>query len=369
VGNDAGSKWRFAYYQVGPSAIATNAFSRKVGIEAVTLPPPSGETITRGVSYAPEFSCFPFKVLLGLLLQGIDRGVNVFVVPTGTSVNACQLADFGMAQKYILKRTGYDVDIILLDGILPNKVLESFRNYKPDISLRQVSEGLIVAAQKLSLLERVADRSRDIYLSAGKKKAEGFYRAWTRKVDGTDSILDLYALGGEMEAEWGAYPTAEPGKFPRIAVIGDIYSINERMINNNIFERLCDLNVYPENGMKLSMLFIAGIGFDAEDQALSRKARKYLRHNIGGFARDTVKSAIRYAGMGYDGLIHIYPFGCMAEVAVRNILPRIGEDCGIPILHLPIDEQSGDAGFTTRIEAFVDLIDIRRRKAKIAANG
>ncbi len=353
-------KTRYAFYQVGTSAIATNAFARRIGIDAVTLPSPNLETITKGVSLAPEFSCFPFKVLLGLLMQGIDRGANVFVVPVSRSVSSCQLADFGMAQKYILLRTGRDFDIILLDTIRPDRVVESFRKYRKGITLIHVTEGLVIAAQKLLLLEGVEDRYRDIYLSARKRKAEDFRRRWTSAIDGTDSILDLHSLGRRMEEECKGYPKADAGSLLRIAVIGDIYSINEKLINNNVFERLCDLNVYSENGIQLRMLFDTGIRAAPEELALSCKAREYLRHDIGGFALETVKSAIRYAEKGYDGLLHIYPFSCMPEVVVRNILPKIGADYGIPILNLPIDEQTGDAGFTTRVEAFVDLIGFRR---------
>jgi predicted nucleotide-binding protein (sugar kinase/HSP70/actin superfamily) len=356
-------KTRYAFYQVGTSAIATNAFARRIGIEAVTLPSPNLDTITKGVSLSPEFSCFPFKVLLGLLMQGIDRGANVFVVPVSRSVSSCQLADFGMAQKYILRRTGHDFDIILLDTIRPDRVLESFRKYNKNITLIHVSEGLVIAAQKLLLLEAVENRYRDIYLSARKQKAETFRLKWTREIDGTDSILDLYALGRRMEEECGAYPETDAGGRLKIAVIGDIYSINEKIINNNIFERLCDLNVYSENGIQLRRLFDTGIRTAPEDLALSSKAREYLRHDIGGFALDTVKSAIRFAEKGYDGLVHIYPFSCMPEVVVRNILPMIGADYDIPILNLPIDEQTGDAGFTTRVEAFVDLIEFRRSRS------
>ena len=42
------------------------------------------------------------------------------------------------------------------------------------------------------------------------------------------------------------------------------------------------------------------------------------------------------------------------------------EDCEIPILPLILDEQTGRAGYITRIEAFVDLM--RRRKRKLNKN-
>ena len=228
---------RFAFYQVGNSAIATDAFARKIGVETVALPSPNRETILKGVSCSPEFSCYPFKVLLGLLMQGIDRGANVFVVPYGKSVSACQLADFGMAQKYILRRTGHEFEIILFDSVRPNQVLDSFRRHRKEITLAEVYEGLIVAGQKLLLLESLEDRYRDIYLSARKRKAEAFRLRWTREIDRTDSILELYALGKDMGSEHEGYPKVDYGSLLKIAVIGDIFSINERIINNGIFER------------------------------------------------------------------------------------------------------------------------------------
>jgi hypothetical protein len=351
---------RYAFYQVGTSAIATNAFAKRIGVETVTLPSPSLETISKGVSLSPEFTCFPFKVLLGLLAQGIERGVDVFVVPAARSISACQLGDFGMAQKYILGRTGRNLGILLLETIRPDRVLESFRERGSDVTLMSVSEGLFLAGQKLLLLDGMEDHCRDIYLSENKQAAEAFRARWTREIDGSGSILDLYALGRRMEEDRDRHPKADFGRMLKIAVIGDLYSINEKILNNGIFERLCGLGVFPENGIRLRSLFSGGIPTSAEELALSFTAREYLRHDIGGFALDTVKSAIRYAEKGFDGLVHIYPFSCMPEVVVRNILPKIGADYGIPVLNLPIDEQTGDAGFTTRVEAFVDLIDFRR---------
>ena len=66
---------------------------------------------------------------------------------------------------------------------------------------------------------------------------------------------------------------------------------------------------------------------------------------------------------GADGIIHLSPFTCMPEIMSQNIFPAMRENCDIPILALIMDEQTGRAGYITRIEAFVDLM--RRRKRKI----
>jgi len=96
-----------------------------------------------------------------------------------------------------------------------------------------------------------------------------------------------------------------------------------------------------------------------------KKSKKYLRHDIGGLATMTIAHAIKYAEEGYDGLIQIYPFTCMPETVVRSIIPKVGKDYNIPILYLPIDEQTGDAGFATRIDAFIDLLKMRKEKKAV----
>ena len=76
-------------------------------------------------------------------------------------------------------------------------------------------------------------------------------------------------------------------------------------------------------------------------------------------------SDVAYANeRGIDGIIHISPFTCMPEIMSQNIFPAMRENCDIPILPLIMDEQTGKAGYLTRLEAFVDLM--RRRKRKLA---
>lgn len=63
----------------------------------------------------------------------------------------------------------------------------------------------------------------------------------------------------------------------------------------------------------------------------------------------------------YDGIIHVVPFTCMPEVIAQNIMPSTKEE--IPVLTLLCDKQMGKAGMLTRIEAFVDLLERKRRRA------
>ena len=49
----------------------------------------------------------------------------------------------------------------------------------------------------------------------------------------------------------------------------------------------------------------------------------------------------------------------------QNIFPKMREDTNLPILTLIMDEQTGRAGYNTRLEAFVDLMRRKKMKTKI----
>ena len=67
------------------------------------------------------------------------------------------------------------------------------------------------------------------------------------------------------------------------------------------------------------------------------------------------------AEKGFDGLVHVKSAGCTPEIEIMPVLQRIGADFKIPILYLTYDSQDGDAGLQTRIEAFYDMIEMRKK--------
>lgn len=350
-----------SFFHLGDAYIAAKVFGKKFGLNVLDLPKPNQATVSKGISMSPEFACFPFKVILGSYADALDRGADVLMTTAGTSITSCQVADYAFAQKNILKRNGYKFEMITIEGYSPKIMQKNFKPICPNLSLTQISEAVVLFSQKMLILEDIDVCYRNIYITAQKKEAEKFRKKWLYHLDKTDSIIDLYMMSNKIKNEFQKYPSIDTD-LPRIAVIGDIHSINEDYINNKIFERLMDLKTIPEKSIHTSFLIKDKFGINIEDSILKQKTKKFLKHNIGGYAQHTLVKAIKYAEEGYDGLIHIYPFNCMPETVIRSILPSIADEYHIPILYLPIDEQTGDAGFTTRIEAFVDLIKMKRAR-------
>ena len=92
-------------------------------------------------------------------------------------------------------------------------------------------------------------------------------------------------------------------------------------------------------------------------------AKDYMKRPIGGECIETIGDTVYAAKNGIDGVIHLLPFSCMPEIVSQNILNKVSKNEEIPVLSLVLDEQTGKAGYITRIEAFIDLI--KRRRIKI----
>ena len=157
-----------------------------------------------------------------------------------------------------------------------------------------------------------------------------------------------------------------------VDITGEIYLVCDKFSNQDIVKELGKMGVETRKSLTVSgflkdaiipKLFRKG---ETHLQRANRLAKPYLMRDIGGDALECV-SDVAYADQrGVDGIIHISPFTCMPEIMSQNIFPAMRENCDIPILPLIMDEQTGKAGYLTRLEAFVDLM--RRRKRKLAAD-
>ncbi len=92
-----------------------------------------------------------------------------------------------------------------------------------------------------------------------------------------------------------------------------------------------------------------------------------LRYEIGGYTKESVCFAASTGLRGYDGAIQIFPAGCMPEIVGRAVLSRVSEETGLLVMSLICDEMSAEAGYLTRIEAFVDML--QHKKNKVAKGG
>ncbi|MDP7470553.1 MAG: CoA protein activase, partial [Dehalococcoidia bacterium] len=90
-------------------------------------------------------------------------------------------------------------------------------------------------------------------------------------------------------------------------------------------------------------------------------ARPYLSRDVGGDGWESVGEKVFHSNH-WDGMVHLAPFTCLPEIVAQNIFPATPG--GLPVLTILCDEQTGKPGMVTRLEAFVDLLWQRKRKAR-----
>ena len=56
------------------------------------------------------------------------------------------------------------------------------------------------------------------------------------------------------------------------------------------------------------------------------------------------------------GAIEISSFGCGCDAVIKEFVEKTFKENKVPFLYLMIDEQAGEAGIQTRLEAFMDTI-------------
>jgi predicted nucleotide-binding protein (sugar kinase/HSP70/actin superfamily) len=146
----------------------------------------------------------------------------------------------------------------------------------------------------------------------------------------------------------------------KVGIIGEIYVQLEPFANLYIEETLGHLEVEVRRSIYLTSYTRHDVLSTRGDMNSRTLAKPYLAQKIGGHGQNSIGDVIRYAGLGYDGVVQLAPFSCIPEIVAKSLMPHISKEYGIPVLTLFIDEQTGPTGVQTRLEAFVDLMGQRR---------
>ena len=146
----------------------------------------------------------------------------------------------------------------------------------------------------------------------------------------------------------------------KIGIIGELYTSMEQFSSNNIEDKLTILGAVTKRYTTLTYLLVKK---PLEMRNLLKKSKKYINYELGADGTTSVAHAIELADSGFDGIIHIKPFGCTPEENAVPILQKISIDKNIPIMYLTFDTQNSDTGLDTRLEDFYDMLCMKKKKS------
>lgn len=357
---------KITFPHMGNVYIAAKGLLEDLGREVILPPKISKKTLEIGTKYSPESICLPLKINIGNYIESIEKGADTVLI-TGSS-GPCRFGFYSIIEKEILNDLGYDIDFIRFDPPegKPSVLLNEIFKAADTKNIFKITKSLIKAKKILYAADELINysnykRANAIYKLHVDSIIDNFYKQ-IEEVHGIEEISQLIKNTVKELDNIEEEKTNE--EKIKIGIIGEIYTIIEPFVNLNIEKKLGHMGVIVDKSLTPSKWVTHHLGLGklgvSEEKKKWKVAKPYLPTLVGGHGRETVGSAILYSQKGYDGIIQILPFNCMPEIVAESIMPTVQKDYNIPIMTLIVDEMTGEAGYLTRIEAFIDLV--RKRK-------
>jgi predicted nucleotide-binding protein (sugar kinase/HSP70/actin superfamily) len=354
---------RIAMPHMGNLYIPFKSLFQSLGVDFIVPPVSNRRTLAMGVRYSPEGMCIPFKMTLGNLIEAAELGADTLLMPAGSGI--CRLGYYTKTQEHVLRELGYASEIVCV-GFSQRKLLgllETIKRLSNNSPWSKIIPSFRYGLAKLNALdrmERVVQKVRPIERVKG--TADTLYQGVIKAIDRADDYKTLKRVQADCLGELAQVARDERVKPLIVGIIGEFFVLLEPFSNMDVEKELGKLGVEVRRTTFVSewtrfSLFLNPLGMNEKDR-IHKAALPYLKRDIGGDGWESVGEKVLRNGQ-YDGLVHLAPFTCMPEIVAGNIMPKTREN--IPVLTIICDEQMGKQGMLTRLEAFVDLLQYRRR--------
>ena len=304
-----------------------------LGIKVVLSDVTTKQTMSRGASFVVSETCLPIKIYVGHVLNLLDKGIDKIFVPSIQSV----------AHKI------YNCSKIRgLPDLIRNVLKKDFTMIEPTLDKSEKNQGLYsflseaVAPFGITDMELIKKASK-----MGWKVFNNFQVMTRSGISHKEALKN--ALADKMII------AKNPKTYPiKIAVVGHAYNLFDDRVSMKIFDKLDALKVQsvtPENlTIEQTTEGIMALGSNiywANEHEMTGAAGHFIQDN------------------SIDGVITITAFGCGPDSLMIEKIARFAKQYSMPHLNLTVDEQTGEAGFVTRIEAFVDMLYRKKNINKI----
>ena len=365
---------KVTFPHLGSMHIFCKAIAETAGIPYIVPPETSRKTLTLGVLHSNECICLPFKIILGNFIEALQMGADTLVMVG--SGPPCRLGLYDLVQKVILEDMGLHYRWLTIPPRLSWKAIwknhEETKELRKELSAKNVlffPYGLWMGWKKMmacETLEQLAMKVRPMEIEKGEtqgrlKKA----LSWVDEAKSVRALEEAIRKGKTLLQKMERDPTRIPF---RVAVVGELYTVMDPHINRGVEQKLGELGVEVSRTSWFSTHILRSLRKNKADRTSERirffeASKAYLGYDVGAECNISIGEAILRSEEGYDGVVHLMPFACMPETTASGILTQVGKDRNIPILTLVLDEQEIEGRIQTLLEAFVEMLEWKRRAA------
>lgn len=332
---------------------------RTTNCTIVPSPPITKKTINIGAKYSPDSVCLPFKYNLGNFIESLENGADILFAAGG----GCRYRYYAEVTENILRDLGYKFEFysLMAKGKVNIKyVYNTFRKINPKLKFTTFIHSSIFAIIFIWNMDKI---DKIIRKNIGFEKVKNTHLNLKKEMlnayKNTNSILKLLLLYLKYKYRFKKIPIEKTKNCLRVAIIGELYTAMEPSSTYFLEMELAKMNVEIKRYTNLSYLLW-------QKKFLTKyllwKTKKYCKYTLGADGLDNVYRTLDVIHKKYDGIIHTKPFGCTPEVGAIPIIQKICKEQEMPIMFLSFDIETSNEGIRTRLEAFYDLLNIRRNK-------
>lgn len=329
------------------------------GLDAnyVMQPQMTRRTMELGDRYSPDFVCTPFKSCLGSMIEALEAGADTILMTFGL----CRLGYYGELQEQIMRDLGYQFEFINLSEYNTGKkkdFLKAVKRINPKFKASKLTSAGIEA---IKMVEYIDEIEGQYYKNCGFEIKKGDYKKVLRQFLGgmetASSKSEVQSEYRKAKAAFSQIELCKPAVPLRVGIIGEYFTVMDSFSNFELEQKMADMGVEVHRWMNLSNRNLHYSG----EKNMNIRIKDLCTYEMGPTSTANIWCARDYAEKGFDGIIHVKSAGCTPEIDIMPVLQNIGTDYKIPILYLTYDSQTSDTGLMTRIEAFYDMIQMRKR--------
>jgi len=291
-------------------------FFKELECEVIVSEKTNKKILETGLAASNNELCLPIKLLYGHVMSLKDRVDYVFL-------------------PYIISTQE--------GGYICPKLIGSPDLVKANIDVKLLTIDVDMHAKYSSMLGALRDLAFQIDPNPI-KLVSAYRKALEKQKEFTKRIKEGYLFEEAISEKRKEYPHTKT-----IAVIGHTYVFNDEYISSELITKLRKKNIKVVTSDMLST---------TQTKNILEKLGKQTHWNLGN---RVFAAALYYArSKDIDGIIYITPFSCSSDSLVKEFIEEY-----IPkksFMTITVDEHSGDVGLITRIEAFLDMIDRRKKK-------
>jgi len=355
---------KISFPQLGDYTIALSyLLSKCINGKVIDPLPISKKTIDLADKYAPNSVCIPFKHNLGNFIEILESGCNYIIQTNG----CCKYGYYSEVQEKILKDLGYEFKVINIfkkNKITIRSMYNALKEINPKLSFISFLYYGIITFLMIKYINIINNYIRfNIGFEIKKNSFYDLKKEMLSDFKNNIGMFNLTKLFFKYKNKFKKLDINIPKDCIKIGMIGNLYSPMEIFSNYYIEKELANRKIRIKRYSNASYLLFQK---KSKVKKMLKYCKNYVKYGLGENGLDNIYQTIKLINSGYDGIIHIKPFGCTPEISTIPIIKKICNDYKFPIIFLTFSNHISEEMIKKNLENFYKIIKKRKINAMMS---